>query len=199
MDHLRKEIEKIVSINDREWAVIKSKFTYIQFARGEVIHRAGEIFSQAFYIESGVARSFLVDSEGKDFTWQLYFRDQTSTGSNHFLDDSVSYYENQGSFLSFEALEDCGFYVIGIAELDQLFAQDKKFEKMARMYMHNNLFSPMYKRTLSIMSEDAPSRYQRLIAEHPNVFEYVKAYHVASYLGIAPQTLSRIRKMNLDE
>jgi len=194
MKQLRQEIEKLVSINDQEWSQIESQFTLVAIPKGQIIHQAGEIFSKTFYIKSGSARAFLIDSQGKDFTWQLYFRDSTSSGNNHFLDDSVSYYEQKGSFLSFETLEDSQFYVIDNSTLDEFFNSDKKFEKMARRYLHDNLFSPMYKRTLSIMSEDAQTRYNRLIKDHPNIFQHVKAYHVASYLGIAPQTLSKIRK-----
>nr|WP_086939857.1 Crp/Fnr family transcriptional regulator [Thaumasiovibrio occultus] len=199
MEQLRQEVEKLVTLSDEEWAFIASKFTYRQIPKDQIIHPAGEIFSKTFYIQSGVARAYLVDPQGKEFTWQLYFRDATSAGSNHFLDDSVSYYEQQGSFLTFETLEDTELYEIEISELDRLFDADPKFEKMARMYMHDHFFTPMYKRTLSVMTEDAQTRYARLLAEHPNIFQYVKAYHVASYLGVAPQTLSKLRKMNLGE
>lgn len=199
MNQLRQEIEQIVSISDQEWRNIASKFTFQTIPKGHTIHRSGDVFSKTYYIKNGTARSYLTDSDGKEFTWQLYFRDNASTVKNQFLDDSASYYEQEGSFLNFETLEDSEFYVIGISELDEIFNLDKKFEKMARMYMHNNFFSPMYKRTLSVMSENAETRYQRLLKEHPNVFQHVKAYHVASFLGIAPQTLSKIRKMNLGE
>ncbi len=197
MEQLRQEVEQLIPICQQEWQQIESLFIYKQFNKGQVIHSAGDVFSQSYYIKSGLARSYLVDASGKELTWQLYFRDDSSAGNNHFLDDSVSHYEQEPSFLSFEVLEDSTFYMAEIAALDQLFSSDIKFEKLARMYLHKTFFSPMYKRALSALSEDATTRYKRLLKEQPNVFNKVKAYHIASYLGITPQTLSKIRKNEL--
>ena len=194
MNQLRYEIEKFITVTDQEWKLITRNFTYQKIPKGEIIHNAGEIFNSIYYILEGVARSYVIDLDGKDFTWQLYFKDDSSAGKNHFIDDSVSYYEQVPSLLHFETLEDCEFAIIKIANLDRLFNRDKKWQYLARMYKLSNLYAPMYKRSLSIMTENAQDRYKRLLQEHPNIFDKVKAYHIASYLGIAPQTLSKIRK-----
>ncbi len=197
MKKLRQEVEQLTPIFDHEWQQIESIFTLKQLKKGTVIHSAGDVFNQSYYIKNGLARSYLVDSSGKELTWQLYFRDDSSHGNNHFLDDSVSHYEQEASFLTFEVLEDSEFYMTEITALDRLFNSHIKFEKLARMYLHTTFFAPMYKRALSAVSEDATARYKRLLQEHPNVFKKVKAYHIASYLGIAPQTLSKIRQNEL--
>lgn len=141
-----------------------------------------EIFTQCCYLEQGLARSYFYDSNDKDFTWLLYFRDDTANAINLFLDDSVGYYEKKGSMLNFEVLEDLVFQVIEIIDLD-------------RIFKHNAFYSSIYKRALSIISESAEERYTRLVNDHPNIFNLVKSYHIASYLGIAPQTLSKLRKL----
>lgn len=194
MEYLRNELEKIIKIEDIEWKDIIAKFKTINKSKGDLIHRSGEIFNECWYLESGLARSFFNDANGKDFTWQLYFRDETSSGINLFLDDSVGYYENEGSILSFEVLEDSRFQVIKIDELDNIFNMSKKWEHLGRIFKHNAFYSSTYKRALSVMSESAEFRYKRLVKEHPNIFNIVKSYHIASYLGIAPQTLSKLRK-----
>lgn len=194
MEYLRKELEKIVDINDLEWLDIINRFKTINKSKGDMIHRSGDIFKECWYLESGLARSFFNDANGKDFTWQLYFRDESSNGINLFLDDSVGYYENKGSTLSFEVLEDSRFKVIDIEELDSIFNISKKWEDLGRIFKHNAFYSSTYKRAISVMSESAESRYKRLIMEHPNIFNIVKSYNIASYLGIAPQTLSKLRK-----
>ncbi len=55
-------------------------------------------------------------------------------------------------------------------------------------------YASTYKRVISLMSESAEERYERLLREYPTIFSKVKSYHIASYLGIAPQTLSKLRK-----
>ena len=60
--------------------------------------------------------------------------------------------------------------------------------------IHDTWYASTYKRVLSLMGESAEERYVRLLKEYPTIFEKVKSYHIASYLGIAPQTLSKLRK-----
>jgi CRP-like cAMP-binding protein len=163
--------------------------------KGTIISNSGDIFKDFYFIKSGVARSYLTDLNGKDFTWQLYFRGKSKHGLNHFMDDSVSYYENSPSMLHFEALEDCEFYVVSLKEMDEfLKSHDKKWERLVRIWLHDTYFAATYKRTLSLMSEKVEERYERLLEEYPDIFTKVKSYHIATYLGIAPQTLSKLRK-----
>jgi len=111
------------------------------------------------------------------------------------MDDSVSYYENDGSMLHFEALENCEFYMISLEEMDDFLNNaDKKWEHLARIWLHDTYFSSTYKRVISLMSENVEDRYKRLLIEYPDIFKRVKSYHIATFLGVAPQTLSKLRK-----
>jgi len=194
MKYLRKELEKSIEITDEEWKFISSKFKPKSSKKGEVIHYAGEVFSEIWYIKSGLARSYFIDNNGKDFTWQLYFNDESMSKLNLFMDDSVSYYEQSGSLLSFEILEDAEFEIISMMDMDAIFDMNIKWQQFGRMMIHNTWYASTYKRVISLMSENAEERYQRLLREYPTIFEKVKSYHIASYLGIAPQTLSKLRK-----
>ena len=162
-------------------------------SKGTTVHQAGKVFSEIWFIKSGLARSYFSDVNGKEHTWQLYFRGKSKHGLNHFMDDSVSFYEKSGSMLNFEVLEDSVFYVASLDELDKFISQEKKWEYLARIWIHDTYFSATYKRVLSLMSETATERYDRLLDEYPSIFDQVKSYHVASYLGVAPQTLSKLK------
>jgi len=191
-------MDQLVTINNDEWDEFCSKFTKVEVKKGTMIHNAGEIFNDIWFVKSGLARSYFTDVNGKDFTWQLYFRGRSKHGLNHFLDDSVSYYENTGSMLNFEALEHSVFYVISLESLDEFISKDKKWEHLARIWLHDTYYAATYKRVISLMSETAKERYERLLDEYPSIHRKVKSYHLSSYLGIAPQTLSKL-KMNLGE
>ncbi len=194
MNYLRTELEKSIKITDEEWEVVRSKFKPKSAKKGEIVHYAGDIFSDIWYIKSGLARSYFIDNNGKDFTWQLYFNDESMSKLNLFMDDSVSFYEQSPSLVSFEILEDAEFEVISVADLDELFNINMKWQHFGRMMIHDTWYASTYKRVLSLMGESAQQRYVRLLKEYPTIFEKVKSYHVASYLGIAPQTLSKLRK-----
>ncbi len=194
MQYLKAELEKSIEITDEEWEFVRSKFKVKSAKKGEIVHYAGDIFSDIWYIKSGLARSYFIDNNGKDFTWQLYFNDESMSKINLFMDDSVSYYEQSGSLVSFEVLEDAEFFVVSIEDLDKIFDMNMKWQRFGRMMIHDTWYASTYKRVLSLMGESAEERYVRLLQEYPTIFEKVKSYHVASYLGIAPQTLSRLRK-----
>lgn len=193
MKYFRKIIEHYIPVNDDEWAYVCEIFDKKHVTKGTIVHHAGDVFSEIWLIKSGLARSYLIDVNGKEHTWQLYFRGKSKHGLNHFMDDSVSFYEKTGSMLNFEIIEDSVFYVASIKALDNLISQDKKWEVLARIWMHNTYYSATYKRVLSLMSETATQRYDRLLDEYPFIFKKVKSYHIASYLGIAPQTLSKLK------
>ena len=195
MKYLKKLITKHISIDEEEWNELTSKFKQVIIKKGTTISSAGDIFSDFYFIKSGLARSYFTDLNGKDFTWQIYFRGKSKYGLNYFMDDSVSYYENDASMLHFETLEDSVFYKISLKDMDNfLNSADKKWEHLTRIWLHDTYFSSTYKRVLSLMSEDVEQRYERLLLEYPNIFKRVKSYHIATFLGIAPQTLSKLKK-----
>lgn len=194
MNYFKKLIEHFITINDEEWLEAKGIFKKISVKKGVVVHQAGEVFSNIWFIKSGLARSYFIDINGKEYTWQLYFRGKSKHGLNHFMDDSVSFYENTGSLLSFEILEDSTFYVASLEDLDKFISKDKKWEYLTRLWLHDTYYSATYKRVISLMSENVAQRYERLLEEYPSIFDRVKSYHIASYLGIAPQTLSKLKK-----
>ncbi|KZN48303.1 Crp/Fnr family transcriptional regulator [Pseudoalteromonas luteoviolacea] len=194
MKYFRKMIEHYVPINDEEWSHACDLFDIKYVKKGTTVHHAGDVFSEIWFIKSGLARSYLIDMNGKEHTWQLYFRGKSKHGLNHFMDDSVSFYEKTGSMLNFEVLEDSVFYVTSLKELDKFISQEKKWETLARIWLHNTYYSATYKRVLSLMSESAAQRYSRLLDEYPFIFSQIKSYHIASYLGVAPQTLSKLKK-----
>ncbi|AOT08709.1 Crp/Fnr family transcriptional regulator [Pseudoalteromonas luteoviolacea] len=193
MKYFRKMIDHYIPVNDEEWEQACEIFDVKHVKKGTTIHHAGDVFSEIWLIKSGLARSCLIDMNGKEHTWQLYFRGKSKHGLNHFMDDSVSFYEKTGSMLNFEVLEDSVFYVASLKALDNFISQDQKWETLARIWIHNTYYSATYKRVLSLMSETVAQRYARLLDEYPFIFDQVKSYHIASYLGVAPQTLSKLK------
>jgi CRP-like cAMP-binding protein len=196
---LRKELEYLgIEILDEEWKQVKNIFKKELYLENEMIHYAGDIMDRVYYITDGVAKSYFIDINGKEFIWQIYFNKGNRERKNIVMDDSVSYYEKEGGFLAFEALEDVICYSVSWKSLEILFASDIKWQFLARMLTYN-AYAISYKRVLSIMSENATQRFQRLLKENPSVFKNVKSYHIASYLGITPQSYSRLKKITIGE
>jgi CRP-like cAMP-binding protein len=199
MKNLRVKLEEIIDISDIEWSNIKCLFHTKSIKKKSIIQRNGDVFNDLFFLISGSARSYFLDYAGKEITWQLYFNDDSSALINLLLDDSISHYENTGTPLTFEALDDCEFSVISLSKLEELYQSDNKWQYLGRIISHNTYFKATFERSLSLLSSPAPKRYLDLIEKHPHVLHTFKSHIVASYLGIAPQTLSKIKKLNLGE
>jgi CRP-like cAMP-binding protein len=90
MKYLKKLITQHINIEKQEWQELTSKFEKIVIKKGDIISNAGNIFSELYFIKSGLAQSYFTNLNGKDFTWQIYFRGKSNYGLNYFMDDSVT-------------------------------------------------------------------------------------------------------------
>ncbi len=176
--------------------MVKKLFKKEEYRTNEVIHFAGDIMDKVYYITEGVAKSYFLDQNAKEFIWQIYFNHGNKERKNITMDDSVSHFEREGSFLTFEALEDVTCYSILWEDLEHLFASNIKWQFLGRMLTYE-AYAISYKRVVSIMRESATERFERLLVENPAIFEHVKSYHIASYLGITPQSFSRLKTQKL--
>ena len=193
MNKLKNELNKIANLTEQELSLIVNSMEKKEFKKGSIIHYGGEIMQDLYYLSSGVAKSSFYSENGAEFIWQLYFNFNNSHIKNAILDDCVSFYEQSPSELTFEALEDVALYKIPMQKLEEIYKQNCSWQKVA-LHLQQNAYNSAYKRVISMMSKDAKTRYNELVSKNPNIFNYVKSYHIAAYIGITPQSLSRLRK-----
>ena len=193
MQKLRKELQfKGIRISNTEWDEVKKLFTKECFEPKQMIHFTGDVMDKVYYITKGVAKSYFLDENGKEIIWQIYFNKGNKERKNITLEDSVSFYDQEGSSLAFEALDEVECFSISFKQLEVLFASDAKWQYLGRMLTHE-AYAVSFKRVISIMSENATQRFERLLKENPSIFTSVKSYHIAAYLGITPSSFSRLK------
>jgi len=198
MNYLRKQLFSGISIADDEWEEVQTLFKKTIYEKGQIIHNAGKVMDKIYYLKEGVVKSSFISDEGKEFVWQIYFKAEKVHKHNVLLDDCVSYYEQIPSRLSFEVLEKCICYETTWNALENLYDRDTKWQKLGRLLTQQG-YASAYKRSLSLLGMSALDRYKALVMEFPCIFDRVKSYHVAAYLGITPQSLSRLKKIIIDE
>ena len=71
-------LETHISLNFIEWNIVKSKLKIARYKKGEVIHNIGDVCTELMFINSGLARAYILDENGKDNTWSIYFNDKNS-------------------------------------------------------------------------------------------------------------------------
>lgn len=156
--------------------------------KGEFVVRIGEAQNEVYFLETGIARGYFLDVNGKDITDCFGFQCGTAVVSFGQLELNVQ------SSLSIEVLEDAKFFCIPTSSLIEL--QKSYFEIM---FLYNQLLvkalNEHWKLKRVLNQFTAIQRYQWFLREYPGLIYKVKNKYVASFLGMTPVTLSRLRKM----
>lgn len=178
-----------------EIALLSNRIVQKYFQKGETIHHAEHIHDSIYFLESGIARGYYIDENGKDTTWYIYFNDENSHLTNLVVFDYDSYLCQTPSKLHFEAITDCSFQVMKKEDKDYLCAHHLKWSEFMRR-SSDLAYSLVHQKFFSQLVMNAESRFAQFLETTPYLLDKVPQYHIASYLGITPQHLSRLKKMN---
>lgn len=167
-----------------------SKLTPKHLPKKEFLVRQGETCRHIAFINEGLLRLYY-DVEGEEHVRQFHFE-------RSFCSEYQSFLTQKPAQMSLQALEDTSLLLISHHDMYALFAEHKEFERLGRI-LAEQAFIFVSQRFASMLLEDPEIRYQRLVQERPKVMQRVPQYMIASYLGITPQALSRIRKRLSEE
>jgi CRP-like cAMP-binding protein len=165
---------------------IACRFSIIEIAKNELLLKEGVISNQYLFLESGFIRSFAHDVDGNEVTTNFY-----QPASVVF--EVSSFFNRTPSKENIQALTDCTGLYITYAELNDLFHGLQEFREFGRQILVRG-FSSLKDRMLSMITETAEERYNKLLLTKPEIFQHAPLKYIASYLGITDTSLSRIRK-----
>lgn len=186
-------IKKYISVNIIEWKLFESKLSIKEFKKGETILHQGETPKELYFICEGLARAYVIDESGKDFTWSIFFNDEDSDMTNLFIVDYDSFLHQNPSSLHIEALEDTALVSVSYENVQFLYSKLKKGERFGRL-MAESAYSHVHQKIIERQTKSANERFEEFIKKTPYLLEKVPQYHIATYLGITPQHLSRLKK-----
>ena len=187
-------MQKIGRISEQNSQYMDEKpLNRIMDFRKVVIFRKGELISaeqKGFLLLSGIIRGFYLDAEGKDVTHMFIFEGATY-GSDFLTTDKPH-------VCSFEALEECAAVELNRAALlEEMKTNHGLLMEYVRM-LEEALKRKILRET-SLVSKTATERYLDLMKESPDIDRRISQAHIASYLGISPVSLSRIRRVIREE
>ena len=186
-------MDKYISFNIIEWTLFKSKLKVYNYKKGEIIHYAGDICTKLMFINSGIVRGYFIDDKGKDHTWNICFNDKNAQMTNVYVVDYDSFVNQIESNISFEVLEDCELFSVTYDNVQFLYNHSKKGERFGRL-MAEQAYSHTHNLVLDELTKTASQRFETFIKKTPYLLDKVPQYHIATLLGIAPQSLSRLKK-----
>jgi len=180
------EIFRGISFTKEEHILIAAKFEKIHLKKGETLLLVNDIVYNQYYVSAGCLRTFFIDDSGKEHTLQLAIKDW-------WISDYTAFFTTSKAEMAIECIQDAIIYKISRKETEALYIEIPQLETFFRKKIEKG-FTALQKRILSGLSQSAKERYTSFVNQYPNIEQSVKNYHIASYLGITTESLSRIRK-----
>jgi CRP-like cAMP-binding protein len=186
MDNLKKIMHQMINISEQELEDFLSKTYAKTFKKSEVVSQPGSVPTEIFFIEKGIFRVIVTDNQGNEHTVHFALE-------NQFIADYTSFLLDQPSIYTLQALEETKVVVLPKSAVYWGYQHLKEGQKMGRLIAEfyfvyqDNRVRNMYART-------AKERYDGITEIFPNIHHRVPQHMIASYLGITPVHLSRLKK-----
>jgi CRP-like cAMP-binding protein len=182
---LLQSIKEKISISKEEFDFCKTLFFPKKLRKKQYLLQEGDVCRYTAFVEKGILRTFSVDEKGNEPILQFSME-------GWWIADLYSFLTEESSQYNIEALEDCELLLITKENWEILLDKVPAFERYFRLLIQNNLIATQ-RRLMSSLSESAEEKYTKLINNFPGCIQRVPQHMIASYLGITPETLSRIR------
>ena len=184
-DLLLQTLRQIVTLELDEEQFFRSIFKEMHIKKGDFFLKAGEINNKLGFVNKGLIRYFVYKNDDES---TIEF-----TSEGEFIAEYQSFLDNSEAIQYIQAIEDTTLLVTDNDSIQQLYNKTKHGNLIGRLvieYRYNHLM----KQLLSIYMHDPEQRYRNFIKVYPDLIQRVPQYYIASYVGVKPQSLSRIRK-----
>lgn len=182
LDYFKKTVFISPKIERRLSEIIKEK----RLVKGEQILTDNSFKKEQIFVVSGCLRSFFKTEDGKEHTIQFAIK-------NWWISDYITLYTNNKSVVSIESLTHSKVIIIENSKVEKFYKEFPQFEIIQRKNFEKRI-SALQKRILSLLAFSAAEKYNQFIKDYTEFEKIIPNYQIASYLGITPQSLSRIRK-----
>ena len=185
-DVLRDYLEARASFTDEEFAFLRERFIPTTLPAGEFLQRAGDVPRHGAFVATGCLRSYVIDANGKEHIIQ--FAPET-----WWLADATSLMTGAPSQYFFDAVEDSELLLIDPPSQQLLVDRVPSYAAAFRtgLQKHN---AAKDQRIVTTLTTTAEERYLEFIDRYPSLAQRVPQWMMASYLGVSPETISRVRK-----
>lgn len=180
------EVFKNNDFSREELLILGKKLKKIDLKKGDILLRNSQTVLHTHYVYSGCLRTFFIDDSGKDYTLQFAIKDW-------WISDYTAFFSGAKAMMNVECIQDTTVYQLSRNNMEQLYLDIPAFETFFRKKLEKRM-EAFHRRTLNNLAFPAKDRYLSFIKTYPKIEQQVKNYHIASYLGITTESLSRIRK-----
>jgi CRP-like cAMP-binding protein len=177
-------IASIIPVSEELQEAFYKNTVYKTVEEGDILVRAGEYCNDIYFVESGLLRGYYYQDDKEITNW--------FTREGEFATNFYSFITKVPSSETIEAVEDCEMIQVPYANLQQLYRDYPETERLGRI-LTENYYIRLEERLLGLQFTTAKERYENLMKNNPGLILRAQLGHIASYLGITQETLSRIR------
>lgn len=185
-DILFKYMSRFTTLSEEEQQAIVDEIHIEAFKKGTTLLEQGCVPTKCYFVLKGCVRQYSIDESGREVTSQFYTEEQAIANFNHHKQDKSSAY-------SLTCMEDC---VLVVGDLDNEMDMYTKYSQLAVMTrkMIEQNFGEVQEEWAAYIASTPEERYKTLLRNRPQLIDRVPQHQLASYLGITPESLSRIKK-----
>ncbi len=178
-------LNNLVNLNHEEEELILNSFTSKTVLKGEFFLQEGHVCKHVGFIKKGLVRYFVFKND-EESTFEF-------TKEGEFISDYSSFNSQRKSIQNIEAIEDCELLIINYEKLQHIFNNTPNGNHLGRLIIEHR-FDVMVNQLLAVYMQNSEQRYQKFVSEYADLIQRIPQYLIASYVGVQPPSLSRIRK-----
>jgi len=189
-DKLLNYFQRIMPLSQEEIEAIVETMTIKEYKKGTVLLKEGQISTEAYFVLEGCVRQYYL-VEGEEKTSNFFTEEQWVISLNSFrLQQPSNHY--------LDCCMDCSLVVGNRDKEEYLYKRFPKLETVSRKVMEK-VFAEQHEIMSSYTTDTPEQRYLKLLKSRPDLFQKIPQYQIASYIGVKPESLSRIRKRLLQK
>jgi len=182
---LHEFVNKFIQTDEELFDTIFNNFEYYKVARKELLLESGKVADKIYFLPEGFVRFFHTKKDGSEVTNDFYF-------APGFITSFTSLIEQNPSIVNIQAMVKMDLLYIKYKNLIALYDQEHKIERLGRL-IAEQVYISSEKHLFSFLNDSPQERYEWLIREYPEYIKNIPLHYLASFLGITPESLSRIR------
>lgn len=186
-NYINDHIKNFSTISDDDLLMFNSILEFKHFPKKSIIFKAGEVSNYMAFIIKGIGKAYVYDQQKNEFV--IYFPKE-----EWWITDLKSFYNREPASIQFEAIEDCDIICIPHDKLINLLGKKLIFESAAHNIM-NHYTILCQERLIDMITLSAKERYEKFALRFPDIIQRVPQKSIASYIGVTPEFLSKIRSM----